>query len=82
MGGKRSPNHQNRKKRPRTKRTRQQVEEESKSEKRSNDLNAELRRRPGAQQIEKSPGVDWEGWQEHSNRQKEKGKTLLLRDIQ
>ena len=62
---------------PPQRKTRQQVDEDSKKRKKksSTDLNAELRRRPGAQQIEKSPLVDWEGWQEHSNRRKEKEKT-------
>ena len=61
---------------PPQRKTRQQVDEDSKKrKKRSTDLNAELRRRPGAQQIERSPLVDWEGWEEHSNRRKEKGKT-------
>ena len=47
----------------------------SEKKKSGTDLNAELRRRPGAQQIQKLPFVDWEEWQEHSNRRKEKGKT-------
>ena len=62
---------------PLQRKTRQQVDEDSKKRKKksSTDLNAELRCRPGAQQVEKSPLVDWEGWQEHSHRRKEKGKT-------
>ena len=76
-GGKRTPIRQKRTKRPSATKNqtagRRRLRKAKK--KSSTDLNAELRRRLGAQQIERSPLVDWEGWQEHSNRRKEKGKT-------
>ena len=75
-GWEKNSNPRNERKDPPQRKTRQQIDEDPKSEKKSStDLNAELRRRPAAQQIEGSPLVDWEGWQEHSNRRKEKRKT-------
>ena len=76
MGRKRIAIHQKRKKRPSASKNqtagRRRLQKAGK--KNSTDLNIELRRCPGAQQMEPSPLVDWEGWQEHSNRRKETGK--------